>query len=177
MAQALHGKAALLIHMWLCLLAWSLASLWAGFRVSWKGHCVYAGLLPAVTGWLGEGVVPTGPIKALDSDKHLLIMTRLEGSTARPCSQRCSNQAPKLRTLLPAMQQSGLAACCRHEATGEGVGARMAKALDGKDYQLVITGHSLGAGTAALIGLKLKDRFPGAFRCMHLHKRCGSRHG
>ncbi len=37
----------------------------------------------------------------------------------------------------------------------------MAKALDGKDYQLVITGHSLGAGTAALIGLKLKDRFPG----------------
>ena len=37
----------------------------------------------------------------------------------------------------------------------------MAKALDGKNYQLVITGHSLGAGTAALIGLKLKDRFPG----------------
>ena len=37
----------------------------------------------------------------------------------------------------------------------------MAKALDGKDYQLVITGHSLGAGTASLIGLKLKDRFPG----------------
>ena len=37
----------------------------------------------------------------------------------------------------------------------------MAKALDGKDYQLVITGHSLGAGTAALVGLKLKARFPG----------------
>lgn len=50
---------------------------------------------------------------------------------------------------------------CRDEASGEGVGATMAKALDGKDYQLVITGHSLGAGTAALIGLKLKDRFPG----------------
>jgi len=50
---------------------------------------------------------------------------------------------------------------CRDEASGEGVGAKMAKALDGKDYQLVITGHSLGAGTAALIGLKLKDRFPG----------------
>lgn len=49
----------------------------------------------------------------------------------------------------------------RDEATGEGVGARMAKALDGKDYQLVITGHSLGAGTAALVGLKLKARFPG----------------
>lgn len=46
------------------------------------------------------------------------------------------------------------------EASGEGVGAKMAKALDGKNYQLVITGHSLGAGTAALIGLKLKDRFP-----------------
>ena len=37
----------------------------------------------------------------------------------------------------------------------------MAKALDGKKYQLVITGHSLGAGTAALVGLKLKARFPG----------------
>lgn len=37
----------------------------------------------------------------------------------------------------------------------------MAKALDGKNYQLVITGHSLGAGTAALVGLKLKARFPG----------------
>ena len=50
---------------------------------------------------------------------------------------------------------------CRNENTGEGVGAKMAKALDGKNYQLVITGHSLGAGTAALVGLKLKDRFPG----------------
>lgn len=50
---------------------------------------------------------------------------------------------------------------CRNENTGEGVGAKMAKALDGKNYQLVITGHSLGAGTAALVGLKLKGRFPG----------------
>ena len=50
---------------------------------------------------------------------------------------------------------------CRNENTGEGVGAKMAKALDGKNYQLVITGHSLGAGTAALVGLKLKARFPG----------------
>ena len=50
---------------------------------------------------------------------------------------------------------------CRNENTGEGVGAKMAKALDAKNYQLVITGHSLGAGTAALVGLKLKDRFPG----------------
>ena len=46
----------------------------------------------------------------------------------------------------------------------------MAKALDGKDYQLVITGHSLGAGTAALIGLKLKDRFPGgSLHCNATH--------
>ena len=28
---------------------------------------------------------------------------------------------------------------CRNENTGEGVGAKMAKALDGKNYQLVIT--------------------------------------
>ncbi len=59
---------------------------------------------------------------------------------------------------------------CRDEASGEGVGAKMAKALDGKDYQLVITGHSLGAGTAALIGLKLKDRFPGGpLNCNAIH--------
>lgn len=50
------------------------------------------------------------------------------------------------------------------------MGAKMAKALDGKDYQLVITGHSLGAGTAALIGLKLKDRFPGgSLDCNAVH--------
>ena len=37
----------------------------------------------------------------------------------------------------------------------------MKKAIEEGGYQLVITGHSLGAGTAALIGLKLKERFPG----------------
>ncbi len=61
----------------------------------------------------------------------------------------------------PPSDSAELCFLCRNEASGEGVGAKMAKALDGKNYQLVITGHSLGAGTAALIGLKLKARFPG----------------
>ncbi|KAL3137504.1 hypothetical protein ABBQ38_004792 [Trebouxia sp. C0009 RCD-2024] len=61
-----------------------------------------------------------------------------------------------LQTLLQGEEYKGQ----ENENTGEGVGAKMAKALDGKNYQLVITGHSLGAGTAALVGLKLKARFP-----------------
>eukprot|EP00891_Asterochloris_glomerata_P004182 jgi/Astpho2/4182/Aster-x1205 len=47
------------------------------------------------------------------------------------------------------------------ELTGQGVGAKMERALDARGYGLVVTGHSLGAGTAALISLKLKERFPG----------------
>ena len=52
---------------------------------------------------------------------------------------------------------------CRHEASGEGVGAKMRKKVKEEGYQLVVTGHSLGAGTAALLGLRLKERFPGQF--------------
>ena len=37
-------------------------------------------------------------------------------------------------------------------------------------WSLVITGHSLGAGVAALMALKLKDRFPGVtpHPCLYL---------
>ena len=37
----------------------------------------------------------------------------------------------------------------------------MNRKLDCKGWKLVITGHSLGAGTAALIAVKLWGRFPG----------------
>ena len=48
---------------------------------------------------------------------------------------------------------------------GEKVGARMAKDIDIKGYKLVVTGHSLGAGAAALISLKLRGNFKG--ECCH----------
>lgn len=35
-------------------------------------------------------------------------------------------------------------------------------------WDLVLTGHSLGAGAAALIALKLRSRFPGARAPQHL---------
>ena len=54
---------------------------------------------------------------------------------------------------------------CSEELTGQGVGAKMERALDARGYGLVVTGHSLGAGTAALISLKLKERFPGKSAC------------
>ena len=44
---------------------------------------------------------------------------------------------------------------------GEKVGAKMQKEIDTKGYKLVVTGHSLGAGAAALISLKLRDNFEG----------------
>ncbi len=44
---------------------------------------------------------------------------------------------------------------------GEKVGAEMAKDIDTKGYKLVVTGHSLGAGAAALLSLKLRDSFQG----------------
>lgn len=48
------------------------------------------------------------------------------------------------------------------DTQGEAVGAIMSEQVDTKGYRLVITGHSLGAGAAALISLKLRDRFDGA---------------
>lgn len=30
-----------------------------------------------------------------------------------------------------------------------------------QDWKLIVTGHSLGAGAAALLTLQLKDRYPG----------------
>lgn len=48
------------------------------------------------------------------------------------------------------------------DTQGEAVGAIMSEQVDTKGYRLVITGHSLGAGAAALISLKLRDRFEGA---------------
>ncbi len=44
---------------------------------------------------------------------------------------------------------------------GAKVGAEMQKEIDTKGYKLVVTGHSLGAGAAALISLKLRDNFEG----------------
>ena len=52
------------------------------------------------------------------------------------------------------------------ETQGEAVGAIMSEQVDTKGYRLVVTGHSLGAGAAALISLKLRDRFEGA---AHVH--------
>jgi len=47
------------------------------------------------------------------------------------------------------------------KAAGHFVAAIMNRKLDLKGWQLVVTGHSLGAGAAALIALKLYGRFPG----------------
>ena len=44
---------------------------------------------------------------------------------------------------------------------GEKVGAEMQREIDTKGFKLVVTGHSLGAGAAALISLKLRDNFEG----------------
>ena len=46
-------------------------------------------------------------------------------------------------------------------AAGHFVAAIMNRKLACKGWQLVITGHSLGAGAAALIALKLYGRFRG----------------
>lgn len=48
------------------------------------------------------------------------------------------------------------------QAAGHFVATIMNRKLDCKGWQLVITGHSLGGGAAALIALKLYGRFKGA---------------
>ena len=60
---------------------------------------------------------------------------------------------------------------CRDEgvsgATDEGqyVAALMQRKLDCRGWRLVVTGHSLGAGAAALIALHLYGRFQSARSC------------
>ena len=55
---------------------------------------------------------------------------------------------------------------------GEKVGAKMQKEIDTKGYKLVVTGHSLGAGAAALISLKLRDSFEGAYGLSRCRLSC-----
>ena len=45
---------------------------------------------------------------------------------------------------------------------GHLVAAIMQRKLDCRGWRLVVTGHSLGAGAAALIAMRLHARFPGA---------------
>lgn len=42
------------------------------------------------------------------------------------------------------------------------MGAEFVPHMDSQGWRLVITGHSLGAGAATLLTLKLRDRFKGA---------------
>ena len=49
---------------------------------------------------------------------------------------------------------------------GEKVGAKMQQEIDVKGFKLVVTGHSLGAGAAALISLKLRDSFDSEARSL-----------
>lgn len=44
---------------------------------------------------------------------------------------------------------------------------KYARACNKQGYRLVVTGHSLGAGAAALISLKLRDRFEGALAAIY----------
>ena len=45
---------------------------------------------------------------------------------------------------------------------GHLVAAIVQRKLDCRGWRLVVTGHSLGAGAAALIAMRLHSRFPGA---------------
>ena len=45
---------------------------------------------------------------------------------------------------------------------GHLVAAIVQRKLDCRGWRLVVTGHSLGAGAAALIAMRLHGRFPGA---------------
>lgn len=56
-------------------------------------------------------------------------------------------------------------------ASGEGVGAKTRKKVTEEGYQLVVTGHSLGAGTAALLGLRLKEGFQVSLPCVCVQYR------
>lgn len=46
---------------------------------------------------------------------------------------------------------------------GQYAAAIMKRGLRGQGWKLVVTGHSLGAGVAALLSLKLRHTFSGAF--------------
>ena len=45
---------------------------------------------------------------------------------------------------------------------GQYAAAIMKRGIQGQGWKLVVTGHSLGAGVAALLSLKLRNSFPGA---------------
>jgi len=90
---------------------------------------------------------------------------------ARPArdlqSQVSDTGAPALA--LPAAPTSQAGARARREGPGRGgkkrrghlVAAIVQRKLDCRGWRLVVTGHSLGAGAAALIAMRLHSRFPG----------------
>ncbi len=50
----------------------------------------------------------------------------------------------------------------RGHRRGQYAAAIMKRGLHERGWKLVVTGHSLGAGVAALLSLKLRHVFPGA---------------
>ena len=73
-----------------------------------------------------------------------------------PLLLRPSSSRPEMPATLGALRSHLHAACCNHDrARHEGEG--------GKPWHLVVTGHSLGAGVAALVALKLKERYPSLY--------------
>ena len=55
---------------------------------------------------------------------------------------------------------------------GQYAAAIMKRGIQGQGWKLVVTGHSLGAGVAALLSLKLRHSFPGAGHADKIAAQC-----
>ena len=51
---------------------------------------------------------------------------------------------------------------CRRQEQGRYVASLLQQRVDCQGWRLIVTGHSLGAGAAALVALKLRSSFAGA---------------
>jgi sn1-specific diacylglycerol lipase len=127
----------------------------------WIPADVKAKLPPGAPLLSHAGIVRAAEAVLADVDAMGVLPALLEGDRSLLCAFSQNLDAGKRDSL--AKQASGV---LREVATAAIDPARLAAVCDAslpdtKGWRLVVTGHSLGAGAASVLGLLLKPRYPG----------------
>lgn len=143
-----------------------------GIAGSWQWPHVVAEVAPTPAGWLGGGSVAAAEHGAAATASSGMAGTACVDGVQSPGGQRAHSSAPgswvhrqsleAAQALLQELEGSQLLQrLLRPAGGGTGGGGCPLPALDCSGWRLVVAGHGLGGGAAALLAPKLADLHPG----------------